>query len=129
MSDFKKDELEVLRILWAEPDLKPADIQQRFHRAIENATLRSVLRALVSAGKLNRKKRGKAYHYRALVSKQGVLSSMANRMAQVFADGSTADFIAALVRAEKLSPEEVDELKRVAEGAADSEFQEGSRDE
>lgn len=129
MTDFKKDELEVLRILWAEPELKPVEIQERFHRDIENATLRSVLRALVSAKKLKRTKRGKAYHYRAAVSKQGVLSSMANRMAQVFADGSTSDFIAALVRAENLSPEEIEELKRAAAGATDSEEIEESENE
>ena len=129
MSDFKKDELEVLRILWAEPDLKPAEIQAKFHRDIENATLRSVLRALVSAKKLKRTKRGKAYHYRAAVSKQGVLSNMTKRMAHVFADGSTSEFIAALVRAEKLSPEEIEELKRVAVQAPSPENDEDSEDE
>ena len=129
MTDFKKDELEVLRILWAEPDLKPAEIQARFHRDIENATLRSVLRALVSTRKLKRTKRGKAYHYRAVVSKQGVLSNMAQRMAHVFADGSTSSFIAALVRAENISPEEIEELKRAAMGAAGSEDNEDSEDE
>ena len=53
--------------------------------------------------------------YRAAVSKRGVLSNMAQRMAQVFADGSTSEFIAALVRAENLTPEEVEELKRVVQ--------------
>lgn len=129
MTDFKKDELEVLRILWAEPDLKPADIQSRFHREIENATLRSVLRALVSAKKLKRTKHGRAYHYRAVVSKRGVLSNMVKRMAQVFADGSTSEFIAALVRAENLSPEEIEELKRVAQGESGSDEEKESKDE
>ncbi len=129
MTDFKRDELEVLRILWAEPDLKPADIQARFEREIENATLRSVLRALVFAKKLKRTKRGKAYHYRAVVSKQGVLSNMAKRMARVFADGSTSEFIAALVKAENLSPEEIEELKRVAGGTARPEDEKESQDE
>ncbi len=124
MTDFKRDELEVLRILWGEPDLKPADIQAKFEREIENATLRSVLRALVSAKKLKRTKLGKAYHYRAVVSKRGVLSSMAKRMAQVFTEGSTSEFIAALVQAENLSPGEIEELKRVVKGASTSEEKE-----
>ncbi len=124
MTDFKRDELEVLRILWAEPGLKPAEIQANFDRNIENATLRSVLRTLVSAKKLKRTKRGKAYHYRAVVSKQGVLSSMAERLAQVFAEGSTSELIAALVQAENLSPGEIEELKRVVKGASTSEEKE-----
>jgi BlaI family penicillinase repressor len=114
MADLNRNELEALRILWERGSLKPSDIQAEFAWAIENATLRSVLRGLVEAGHAVREKRGKAFHYRATTSRRSLMSSMARRMAHVFSGGSTAGLIAQLMRSQRLSPEDIAELQRIA---------------
>jgi predicted transcriptional regulator len=114
MADLSKNELEAMRILWEESPLKPGEIEKRFVRPIENATLRSTLRVLMEKGHVRRTKKGKAFVYSPKASREGVLSKMARSMAHAFTGGSSADLIAQLIRNEKLSMEEIDELRRIA---------------
>lgn len=114
MDDLNQNELEALRILWEHGSMKPAEIQEKFSWPIENATLRSVLAVLMEKGHVSRRKNGKAFFYRATSNRRKSLSKMARRMAQVFAGGSTAELIAQLIRTEKLSPREIEELRRIA---------------
>ena len=115
MADLNRNELEALRILWDEGGaLKPAEIQARFAWPIENATLRSVLAVLVEKDQASREKQGKAFHYRAKNSPERVLTRIARSMAHVFSGGSAAGLIAQLMRVEKVTPQEIEELHRVA---------------
>jgi len=117
MEQLNQNETEALRILWEAGAQKPADIQAAFGWPIENATLRSVLRGLVEQGLITRTKQGKAYFYRAKVSRESQLRRMVRRMAEVFTGGSRADLILQLVRSEKLTTEEIEMLRRLAEGS------------
>ncbi len=56
---LSETELEVLRILWQDAPLKPAEIQERFSAEIDNGTLRSVLVGLVEKKILGRSKVGR----------------------------------------------------------------------
>jgi predicted transcriptional regulator len=114
MSDLNRNELEALRVLWDADELKPAEIEARFGWTIDNGTLRSILRGLVDKGHVSRKKSGKVFLYKARRSRAGVLSKMAKALADAFSGGSTAGLIAQLIEAERLSPSELEELKRVA---------------
>ncbi len=115
MIELNQNELEVLGILWAEGALKPAEIQAKFSRPIENATLRSVLMVLVRQGHIAREKRGKAFFYEARKPPRGLMSKMTQQMARLFSRGSTGALIAQLIRSENLTPEEIQELRRIAE--------------
>ncbi len=115
MEELNRNELEALRVLWDHGEAKPADIEAAFSWPIDNGTLRSVLRVLVDKKLVARRKLGKAYWYKAKRSRQGVMSSMAQQMAQVFTGGSAADLIAQLIKTEKLKPEELAELRRIAQ--------------
>ncbi|MEN6625639.1 MAG: BlaI/MecI/CopY family transcriptional regulator [Candidatus Sumerlaeia bacterium] len=114
MAELNRNEMEAMRILWQGEPLKPAQIQERFAWPIENATLRSVLGQLVEKSLAARDKRGKAFFYKATGSRRGMFSRAARRMAQVFTGGSTADLIAQLIKNEKLSKAEIEELRRIA---------------
>lgn len=114
MTEIKKNEMEAMRILWVNGTLKPTEIQAEFSWTIENATLRSVLALLVDKGLVTREKRGKAFYYKAKGSQRGMMSKMVQMMAHVFTGGSTADLIAQLIRNEKLSKQEIDDLRRIA---------------
>lgn len=120
MQDLNQNELEALRILWEHGSMKPAEIQEKFSWPIENPTLRSVLAVLIEKGHVTRRKNGRAFFYRATSNRRKGLSRMARRMAQVFAGGSTADLIAQLIRMEKLSPNDIEELRRIAAAPSSS---------
>ena len=116
MTDLLEAELEALRILWeTEEPLKPADIQKQFSWAIDNGTLRSTLAGLMEKGHVTRSKNGKAFFYRPKSSREKLMSQIAGRLANFFSGGSAADFITQLIRTENLSPEEIAELRRIAE--------------
>jgi predicted transcriptional regulator len=115
---LNRNEVEALRILWEAGAQKPADIQSSFGWPIENATLRSVLRGLVEQKLITRTKQGKAYFYRAKVSRESQLRRMVRRMADIFTGGSRADLILQMVRTERLSAEEIDMLRQMADGPA-----------
>ena len=128
MADLSKSELEAMRVLWEKgAPLKPAEIQDGFSWSIDNGTLRSTLRVLMEKGHVKRKKKGKAFHYQPTVSREGMLQSMVRRMADVFSGGSAADLIAQLVKTEKLSPDEIEELRRIAEEKAPKSRAKGRR--
>jgi BlaI family penicillinase repressor len=114
MSSFTSTELEVMKILWEHGQLKPSQIQDRYSRPIKNAALRFQLKVLLEKSHITRHKIGKAYYYKALTPRKGSLKKMVRRMAEVYSKGSTAGFIAELIKNEKLSPEELLELKELA---------------
>ena len=119
MKDLNKNELEALRILWEEGGLKPAQIQERFAWPIDNGTLRSILRVLIENEVVTRKKSGKVYLYAAKRSRDGILSSVAKNLANTFSGGSTVGLIAQLIETENLSPEDIEELRRIAQDKSD----------
>ncbi len=115
MPKFTEGELEVMRILWRDGELKPADILSRFPREIQNSSLRSYLSILLEKGHVVRRREGKAYLYRAKTRRESTFRSMLRDLTRVCFDGSVEGLLCQLIRSEKLSEEDLIELKRVAE--------------
>ena len=113
--DLNPSELETLGILWDDSPLKPGEIQERFSRPTENATLRSILVGLVEKGYLKRVRKGKAYYYRPRAAAAKVRRQITERMAAVFAQGSRIGLIAQLIKDEKLTPAQIRELEQYAD--------------
>jgi predicted transcriptional regulator len=116
MARFTPGELEVMQVLWRASPLKPAEIESRLNRPIGNAALRSVLRVLLEKGHVKRSRRGKAYFYRPARPAATSFRQMVRRLADTFCNGSSFDLIAQLIKAEKLSPEDIHRLQEFARG-------------
>ena len=116
MSRFTKGESEVMRILWRHGELKPAEIHERFPRKIKNSSLRSYLTILLEKGHVARRRVGKAYFYRAKTGRQSTFRTMLREVSRVCCDGSVQSLLCQLIQAEKLSEEDLLELKRLAAG-------------
>ncbi len=114
MDRSSENELEVLRLLWEEAPQKPAQIQESFGWAIDNGTLRSVLVGMVDRGLLKRKKNGRAYVYSPKVRRDAQFRQMVRRLAEVFTGGSTGQLLMELAEKERLTPEEIERLKEIA---------------
>lgn len=115
MPRFTKGELEVMRILWEQGELKPAEIQARFPWKIKNSSLRSYLTILLDKGHVVRRRVGKAYFYRAKTGRQSAFRSMIGELTRICCDGSIEALLCQLIRSEKLSEEDLLELKRRAD--------------
>jgi predicted transcriptional regulator len=115
---LNQNELETLRILWEEAELKPAEIEARFSWPIENATLRSVLINLVTKRHAWRRRQGKAYYYSARVSKATLLQSMIGVLKRVFAGGSSGALVAQLMETGDIKPADLKVIRETAAWAA-----------
>ncbi len=115
MPHFTKGELEVMRILWLHGELKPAEIQQRFPWELKNSSLRSYLTILLDKGHVVRRRIGKAYFYKAKTRRDSTFRSMVRDVTRVCCDGSVETLLCQLIRSEKLSAEDLLELKRLSE--------------
>ena len=117
MESLTAGELEVMRILWEGQELKPAEIQERYPRAIKNAALRFQLKVLLAKGHVARRKVGKAFYYKAVTRRKRAFRHMARRMAEAFCGGSATGLIAELIESERLSAEDIRQLREFAKGA------------
>jgi len=104
-----------MRILWEHGEQKPPEIQEKYPRPIKNAALRFQLKVLLEKGHIVRHRKGKAYYYQAVTQRKGAFKKMVQRMAEIYCQGSTAGLIAELIKTERLSKEEIQELKQLAE--------------
>ena len=114
MPRFTPGEMEVMRILWKCGELKPPEIQEQFSRPIKNAALRSYLTILCAKGHVTRRRKGNAYYYRAKTRRESTFRSMLGELVDLFCDGSVEALLCRLLAKEKLSPEELLELQRIA---------------
>ncbi|HUT23025.1 MAG TPA: BlaI/MecI/CopY family transcriptional regulator [Sumerlaeia bacterium] len=115
MSTLTRAELEMMRVLWEHGEMNPTQIQQKYPRPIKNAALRFQLKVLLGKGHVSRRKEGKTYYYQAVMLRQNVFREMTRRMSDAFCGGSAVGLIAELIRSEKLTPADVEEVKRFAE--------------
>ena len=118
MSRFTPGELAVMRILWEHGELKPAEIQKEFPREIKNPALRSYLAILLEKGHVTRRRKGKAYYYRAKTRRESTFRTMLRELVDSCFEGSTEALLCRLIQMENLSDRELMELRRLAEGEA-----------
>lgn len=118
MIPLSQNEMEALKILWEHGELKPAQIQEKFSRSIDNGTLRSTLMNLVHKKHVARRQEGKAFIYSARVPKTTVLKNWMRSLADIFAQGSTRELVAQLTETDDLTPEDLKFLQNVAAAKA-----------
>lgn len=115
MSLFTSGELRVMQLLWEHGESKPSELQILHSEPIKNPALRSYLTILVEKGHVTRRKLGKAYLYKAKTPQRRAFATMLGDLVETFCAGSVEELVMALVRKEKLSEEDLLELKRLAE--------------
>lgn len=115
MSRFTPGERRVMKLLWEHGEMKPAELQGRYPEPIKNPALRSYLTCLFEKGHITRRKVGKAYYYKAVTRPQSAFQTMLHDLVDTCCGGSVRSLLLNLIQSEKLSDEELLELKRLAE--------------
>jgi BlaI family transcriptional regulator, penicillinase repressor len=116
MPRFTPGELKVMRLLWAHGELKPVELQERFPEPIKNPALRSYLTTLLDKGHVTRRLVGKAYYYKPATRPRSAFRTMLGELVDTYCGGSVRDLVMNIIKSEKLSEQELLELKRLAEG-------------
>ena len=119
MSRFTPGELKVMRLLWEHGELKPAELQDRFPEPIKNPALRSYLTTLVEKGHVTRRRVGRAYYYKAVTRSRSAFRVMLDELVDAYCGGSVQALVMNIIKSERLSEEDLVELKRLAD-AGDS---------
>lgn len=107
-------DLEILQLLWKEGSLKPGELQKRLSFPMKNPALRWLLNDLVKRGQLHRRKEGKAFFYDAAVERKTLLEALGQKLRDLLFGGSALAMIGELAELQKLTPDDLDYLKKIA---------------
>ncbi len=113
---FTPGELKVMQLLWEHGEQKPAELQEKFPEPIKNPALRSYLSILLEKGHVARRKVGKVYLYKAKTKQTNAFRAMLSELVDAFCEGSTRNLLLEVVRNEKLSEADIEELRQNAAG-------------
>lgn len=106
-------ELEVMRVLWRAGDALPVtDIRETLQksRGWEATTVKTLVSRLVAKGVLKQEKRG-VFYYSPLISKAEYNDWATHDLISRVYHGSARDLVAALVRSDGLTQDDIDELR------------------
>jgi BlaI family transcriptional regulator, penicillinase repressor len=115
MSRFTPGELKVMRLLWEQGELKPSELQDRFPEPIKNPALRSYLTTLLEKGHVTRRRVGRAYFYKAVTRSRSAFRTMLGELVEAYCGGSVQALVMNIIKSERLSEEDLIELKRLSE--------------
>ena len=117
-------ELEIMQVLWEAGACTVSDVQPKLKAELAYTTVQTMLNVLLRKGKVKRVQEGRAFRYRAAVSRERATGSALNDMVKRMFGGSPEALLMAMVDARQISAEE---LARVAERLADAEKQVAGR--
>ena len=109
-------ELEVLKVLWEHAAGTVREINavlQEQGRRWAYTTVQTLLQRLEAKGFVHSDKSGSAHVYRAVVSREDLLSRRLRELANQFCNGTASPLLLALVGDNRLSAEEIKKLRRL----------------
>jgi predicted transcriptional regulator len=116
--DLGRAELEVLRALWIEGPATVRAVMEHLHqrgRKVAYTTVQTMLGRLEQKGFARSDRSGVAYVYRAKVSRERFSRSRLRTLLDQLYDGAAGPLALQLIRSERLTPQEIDELRRLIE--------------
>jgi BlaI family penicillinase repressor len=111
-------ELEIMQVLWQAGPCTVAEVQPKLKGELAYTTVQTMLNVLLRKKKVKRVQEGRAYRYRAVVSRERATSSALSDLVQRMFGGSSEALLMAMVDTRQISAEE---LARVAERLAAAE--------
>jgi BlaI family transcriptional regulator, penicillinase repressor len=111
-------EWQVMQVVWERKSATAADVIAVLSRTTgwQHRTIRTLLARLVDKGALAAQADGNRYVYRPLISRGRCVRRESKTFLQRVFGGDTAELLAHFVRDADISPEQINELKRLLEG-------------
>ena len=111
-------ELEIMQVLWKTGAGTVSEVQPKLKAELAYTTVQTMLNVLLRKGKVKRVREGRAFRYRAVVSRERATGSALNDMVKRMFGGSSEALLMAMVDARQINAEE---LARVTERLAAAE--------
>ena len=111
-------ELEIMQVLWQAGPCTVAEVQPKLQADLAYTTVQTMLNVLLRKNKVKRVQEGRAYRYRAAVSRERATGSALSDMVKRVFGGSSEALLMAMVDTRQISAEE---LARVAQKLAAAE--------
>ncbi|MEM6458083.1 MAG: BlaI/MecI/CopY family transcriptional regulator [Planctomycetota bacterium] len=111
-------QLRIMEQLWAAGPLSARDLTDRLAAdgkggPMAHSTVQTQLRALLNKGAVAYDRRGRAFEFRALVGGGQTRREATRRFAERFHNGSTRAMICDLIASERLSGDDLSEIRRL----------------
>jgi predicted transcriptional regulator len=114
-------ELEVLKVLWARQAATVRDVEaalRKNKRRLAYNTVLTLLTRLRDKGYVNADRGGTAHVFRPVVSRDDLLHHGLSALADRICDGTASPLVHALVRGQRLSVDEVADLRKLLDDLA-----------
>ncbi len=110
-------ELEIMKVIWnAKAPITSLDIGKEVEdKGWKKTTIATFLTRLAEKGALSAEKQGKLYYYTPLISEKEYRKSRTGNLIQTLYNGSVKEFAVSLFEEQKLSEEDIRELKAIFE--------------
>ena len=113
---ISETEWEIMKVLWSQAPCAAGDIiavLQKTDASWHPRTVKAFLNRLVKKKLLGFSKEGRAYLYRPLVQREDCVDAASESFLERVFGGSLKPMLAHFVQRDKLSPEEIRELRRL----------------
>lgn len=108
-------ELEIMQVLWLSGPCTVAEVQPKLKAELAYTTVQTMLNVLLRKNKVKRVQEGRAYRYRAAVSRERATGSALSDMVKRLFGGSSEALLMAMVDTQQITAEE---LSRIAQRLA-----------
>jgi len=114
-------ELEIMNVLWETGPANVQTIQQRLPRELAYTTVQTMLNILHRKGKVRRSLKRRAYFYKAVVSRQQVVSHAVGGLVDRLFGGSAENLVMSLLETKHLTPQKLAKLNEAIKAATKGE--------
>ena len=114
---FTERELDVMMILWKRGSATVTEVRESLRDDLAYTTVLTVLRTLEEKGYATHRDEGRAHRYRATVDQQEAGTTALKRMLNTVFGGSPELLLTNLVNDQKLSPSDIEHLRKVLDKA------------
>lgn len=112
-------EAQIMEAVWRLGEATAEQVREALPEPLHDSTVRTLLRVLETKGYLRHEVRGKAFVYRAAVERQKAQRRALKSVLARFFGGSAEELVQRLIEDERLTLEQLDELRRAAPAARD----------
>jgi len=111
-------EAQIMEVLWTEGPCTADRIREALPDRPHDSTVRTLLRILETKGCVKHSIQGKAYIYRPAVKRASAERKAVNSLLQRFFGGSAEALVLRLIEDEKLTAEQLEQLKNTSGGTS-----------
>ena len=109
-------ELQIMQVLWRVGPSNVLQVQKNLPDDLDLAytTVQTMLNVLQRKGRVRRSLKGRAYEYRAVISKESFLKQAVRDLVERLFGGSSEELVMSLIKSRQIDPARIAELSQIA---------------